>query len=64
MVETGKVEMENKRESESKAIGKLMIELIEDVRVRFEERTGVKPSIIDTSNMIAKAVKKKGIYIG
>jgi len=43
-----------------KSIGKEMLDLIEDTQQRFDEKYGFKPSIIDITNMIARAVKKKG----
>lgn len=45
-----------------KHIGKDMIDLIEYVGESFEEQYGLKPTIIDITNLIARRVKENNLF--
>lgn len=57
--------MEEKKEKEPfemKPVGKKMVELIAYVKKRFMEEYGFEPSIISTTNIIAKRVMDKRLF--
>ena len=58
------MEEENKKQGnyEIKAIGRDMVKLIEIVEKKFKEEYGFSPSIIDTTNLIAKRVIDANIF--
>ncbi len=56
-------EEKNKKENyEIKAIGRDMTKLIEIVENKFKEEYGFSPSIIDTTNLIAKRVIEANLF--
>lgn len=52
--------MEENQRVYIKPIGNEMVKLIEETQKKFKDKYDFEPSIIDVSNMIAKAVNKKG----
>ncbi len=60
MVEVGEVD---NPKTIIKPIGEKMVKLIDRVQLGFEKKYGFRPSIIDTTNMIADAVNTKSIHI-
>ncbi|MFW6172893.1 MAG: hypothetical protein ACOC5T_04040 [Elusimicrobiota bacterium] len=44
-------------------MGKDMIKLIERIQKKWKERHGFSPTIVDLTNMIAREIERKGIYL-
>lgn len=59
------METQPKKENnyELKPIGLGMVNLIEKIQEKFNQKYGFKPSIVDVTNMISDAIEKKGISI-
>jgi len=47
----------------SKPMGLEMISLIEEIQEKFNQIHGFKPTIIDITNMLARALRLKKIYL-
>ncbi len=54
--------MEEEKSFERKPVGEDMVKLIEFIQTKFLKEYGFKPSIIDTTNIIAKRVVERKLF--
>jgi len=52
-----------KEKTQVKPMGDEMVSLIEDIQKKFIKTNGFKPSMVDVTNMLARALRAKKIYL-
>lgn len=46
-----------------KPMGDEMVKLVEEIQAKFREKHGFSPNMTDITNQLARAVRKKGVYV-